>query len=84
MAVTLGVIGVGGLVYQFAQSFIDEFYKDIDDLKKRVTALEGSSSSSSTTTTTAVVPQNVKDQINANCGKVCISHLSEIIILVMQ
>ena len=67
---TLGVIGVGGLVYQFAQGFIDEFYKDIDDLKKRVTALEGSSSSGTTTTTTTTVPQNIKDAITANCNKV--------------
>eukprot|EP00093_Oithona_nana_P013243 13243.XXX_660502_659127_1 [CDS] Oithona nana genome sequencing. len=70
LSVTLGIIGVGGLVYQFGSSFIDEFYKDIDDLKARVTALEGSTTSSSSTTTTVVVPQNVKDQITANCNEV--------------
>ena len=77
MSVTLGIIGVGGLVYQFGSSFIDEFYKDIDDLKSRVTALEGRTTSSSSTTTTTDVPQNVKDQITANCNKVIFKTLKK-------
>ncbi len=48
LSVVLGVIGVGGLVWQFASGFIDEFTKTLDDLKARVTALETASSSAST------------------------------------
>ena len=54
-AVALGVVGVGGLVYQFAQGVIDDYQKQIDDLKSRVTALESSSSTSTSSGTSAAV-----------------------------
>merc|ERR1712025_1251030 len=39
-SVVLGIIGVSGLVFQWAQSIIDQWYKDIEDLQTRVTSLE--------------------------------------------
>jgi hypothetical protein len=57
IAIVLGVIGVGGLAFQFGSGFIDAYQKDIDDLKAQVAALEaasGTSSSSSTSTDPAV------------------------------
>ena len=53
----LGIIGVGGLVFQWAQSIIDRWYKDIEDLQTRVTSLESRS-------TTVSVPQSVLTSIS--------------------
>ena len=49
----LGVIGVGGLVFQFATGYIDEFTKTLDDLKARVSALESAPASTSSSGTSA-------------------------------
>lgn len=46
----MGVIGVGGLVWQFASGVIDEFYKTFDDLKARVSALENAGTTTNTGT----------------------------------
>ena len=56
-SVVLGIIGVGGLVFQWAQSIIDQWYKDIEDLQTRVTSLESRS-------TTVSVPQSVLTSIS--------------------
>ena len=40
ISIVLGIIGVGGLVFQWAQSFIDQWLKDITDLQSRVASLE--------------------------------------------
>ena len=53
----LGIIGVGGLVFQWAQSIIDRWYKDIEDLQTRVKSLESRS-------TTVSVPQSVLTSIS--------------------
>ena len=55
-SIVLGIIGVGGLVFQWAQSIIDQWYKDIEDLQTRVKSLESRS-------TTVSVPQSVLDSI---------------------
>ena len=69
ISVILGVIGVGGLVFQWASGIIDEFFQTLEDLKDRVTALEMSSSGSSTSACTCDLTA-VTATANAACAKV--------------
>ena len=78
LSIVLGIIGVGGLVYQWASSKIDEFFETLEDLKDRVTKLENASSTTTTTTNTCTCDTtqlttdlaSVKTTADAACAKV--------------
>ena len=79
LSIVLGIIGVGGLVYQWATSKIDEYFKMLEDLKDRVATLESAGTTTTTTTTNTCTCDTtqlntdlaaVKTTADAACAKV--------------
>ena len=66
----LGVIGVGGLVLQFASGIIDDFFSTFDDLKARLTALESATTTGTATTACTCDITAVTATADAACAKV--------------
>ena len=70
ISIVLGVIGVGGLVFQWGSGIIDEFFSTFDDLEARINALEGATTTGTATTACTCDLTAVTATANAACAKV--------------
>ena len=70
ISIVLGVIGVGGLLFQWGSGIIDEFFSTFDDLKARLDALEGATTTGTATTACTCDLTAVTATANAACAKV--------------
>ena len=70
ISIVLGVIGVGGLVFQWGSGIIDEFFSIFDDLEARLDALEGATTTGTATTACTCDLTAVTATANAACAKV--------------
>jgi len=69
ISIVLGVIGVGGLLFQWGSGIIDEFFSTFDDLKARLDALEGATTTGTATTACTCDLTAVTATANAACAK---------------
>ena len=70
ISIVLGVIGVGGLVFQWGSGIIDEFFSTFDDLEARLDALEGATTTGTATTACTCDLTAVTATADAACAKV--------------
>ena len=70
ISIVLGVIGVGGLVFQWGSGIIDEFFSVFDDLEARLDALEGATTTGTATTACTCDLTAVTATADAACAKV--------------
>ncbi len=70
ISLVLGVIGVGGLVFQWGSGIIDDFFSTFDDLEARIDALEGATTTGTATTACTCDLTAVTATADAACAKV--------------